>query len=275
MKKSFWDRGADLRTGHGGTLDPFATGVLAVCLGQATKVAGYLLADDKAYDAEVYFGIETDTFDRTGLITGMRPATFDEATLRATVAARLGEQEQIPPMFSAIKQGGARLYTLARRHEEVERVARKIRIDTYDVISFTPPRAVLRIACSKGTYIRSLVADLGTALGCGAHLSELRRTRSGILTIDQALTIDQIRTLPLAELAARMVPLPTVTGLPSITFPMDMVAQVQNGVQVKATVFGADHLERFQLIDEHGALHAIVHVDPVDRRVVYDRVFRP
>ncbi len=164
------------RAGHGGTLDPLATGVLPVCLGAATKLAQYLLADDKAYDAEGLLGIETDTLDRTGRVVAEHDVHVTRDALLAAIAARTGEQDQVPPMYSAIKQGGVRLYEKARAGEDVERAPRRIRIDALELLAFEPPRFRVAIACSKGTYVRSLVADLGTDVGCGAHLTELRRT---------------------------------------------------------------------------------------------------
>jgi tRNA pseudouridine55 synthase len=175
--------GAD-RAGHGGTLDPIATGVLPVCLGAATKLAQFLLADDKAYEAVGVLGIATDTLDATGRVVATHPVAIDEAALRDALVRRSGEQDQVPPMFSAIKQGGVRLYDLARAGEEVERAPRRIRIDRLELVAFEPPRFRIAIACTKGTYIRSLVADLGADLGCGAHLAELRRTRSGRFAIE-------------------------------------------------------------------------------------------
>lgn len=277
VRRVFVMNGMEVRAGHGGTLDPFATGVLAVCIGEGTKIASYLLTDDKAYEAVVQFGVATDTYDRTGEVLETREVTFDRAALEAAVAARRGEQDQTPPMHSAIKQGGVRLYHLARRGEEVHRPARRVRIDRLDVTAWDPAtsRATLAVACSKGTYIRSLVADLGADLGSGAHLAELRRTRSGSLVIEAAMTIEAVRAATREELRAALVPLAGLTGLPSVTFAPELADQVQNGVQLPATTFTAEALPRFQLIDERGVLNAIVHVREEDGRVVYDRVFRP
>jgi tRNA pseudouridine55 synthase len=252
------------RAGHGGTLDPIATGVLPICVGSGTKLAQFLLADDKAYEAEGLLGIETDTLDRTGRVVGARPVAVTRDALDRVLAAHLGEQAQIPPMYSAIKQGGVRLYHRARAGEEVERAPRQIRIDRLELLAFDPPRFRIAIACSKGTYVRSLVADIGAALATGAHLAELRRTRSGAFTIDQAITLDR-----LAE--AALVPPALATGLPSVTVPRALIAQVQGGVQLPVTTLGADGLARFQLLDESGQLLAIAH--PQAGRTVYDRGF--
>ncbi|HEX2688398.1 MAG TPA: tRNA pseudouridine(55) synthase TruB [Kofleriaceae bacterium] len=252
------------RAGHGGTLDPIATGVLPICVGAGTKLAQFLLADDKAYEAEGMLGVETDTLDRTGRVIAERAVWVTRDLLASVLAAHIGEQSQIPPMYSAIKQGGVRLYQRARAGQEVERAPRTIRIDRLDLLAFEPPRFRIAIACSKGTYVRSLIADIGQALGAGAHLTELRRTRSGKFTLDQAVTLDRLAW-------ARLIPPELATDLPPVTVPGALVAQVYSGVQLPITAFGADGLERFQLLDEHGRLLAVAH--PEAGRTIYDRVF--
>jgi tRNA pseudouridine55 synthase len=252
------------RAGHGGTLDPLATGVLAICVGAGTKLAQFLLADDKAYEAEGILGVETDTLDRTGRVVAERAVAVSRDQLLAVIAGLRGAQAQVPPMFSAIKQGGVRLYHLARAGEEVERAPRQIRIDRLELLAFEPPRFRIAIACSKGTYVRSLVADIGAAVGAGAHLAELRRTRSGRFTIEQAVTLDRLAEAPL-------IPPEQATDLPRVVVPAPLIAQIFNGVQLPIAAFGADGLERFQLVDEAGRLLAIAH--PQDGKTVYDRGF--
>jgi len=160
------------KAGHGGTLDPIATGVLAICLGEATKLAAYLLADDKAYEADALLGVETDTLDRTGNVTATHSTEgITRERIEAVLESLRGEHDQVPPMFSAIKQGGVRLYHRARAGEEVERAPRRVRIDRLELLAFEPPTIRVAIECSKGTYVRSLIADIGTALGCGAHMT--------------------------------------------------------------------------------------------------------
>ena len=255
------------RAGHGGTLDPLATGVLPICLDAGTKLASYLLADDKEYEATGVLGVETDTLDRTGRVTREVDPRITEAALRAAIATRTGEQEQIPPMYSAIKQGGVRLYARARAGEEVERAPRKIRIDRLELLAFEPPRFRIAIACSKGTYVRSLVADLGTDLGCGAHLAELRRTRSGRFALAEALTLDALAGL---DLAAHLVPLGRATNLPSVIAATAQLALIRAGLQLPVADLGAPP-DRFQIVDDRGRLVAIAHTDA--GRVIYDRVF--
>ena len=252
-----------VRAGHGGTLDPIATGVLPICIGAATKLAQFLLAEDKAYIADGVLGVETDTLDRTGRVVAERSVAVTQAELAAALAARLGAQTQIPPMYSAIKQGGVRLYDRARAGEEVERAPRQIRIDQADLLAFAPPRFQIAIACSKGTYIRSLIADLGTAVGAGAHLAELRRTRSGRFTLDQAVTLERLGD-------AELVPPEHALDLPRVTVPRALVPPVLSGAQLPAAAWGAE-FSQFQLLDEDGRLLAVAHTDA--GRTVYDRVF--
>ncbi len=179
------------KVGHTGTLDPLATGVLPVCLGAATKVIEYLVADDKAYEAEVVLGAETDTDDAEGRVVREAPVpTLTAADLDQTLAPFRGDIVQIPPMYAAIKVGGRKLYELARAGETVERAPRAVRIDRLDLLDWQSPVARLRIDCSKGTYIRALARDLGRALGCGGHLRSLRRLRSGSFTIDRAIALE-------------------------------------------------------------------------------------
>jgi tRNA pseudouridine55 synthase len=251
------------RAGHGGTLDPFATGVLPICLGEATKLAGYLLAEDKAYEADIRLGVETDTLDRTGVVTANREVAVTREQVVAALAARMGEHDQVPPMYSAIKQGGVRLYHRARAGEEVERAPRRVRIDRLELLDFAPPRLRVAIACSKGTYVRSLVADLGTDLGCGAHVAELRRTQAGRFTLAQAVTLDALDL-------SRLVPMAQATGLPSVVTPSELLRQIRSGLQLPLEAFGAT-ADQFQLVDAAGNLLAVAHGEA--GKVVYDRVF--
>jgi tRNA pseudouridine55 synthase len=184
------------RVGHGGTLDPPATGVLVLALGRATRLLPFLPTEPKRYLAEVAFGAETDTLDATGTVTASADAGgVDEAGLRAALAGFLGPQEQVPPMVSAIKVGGERLYAKARRGEEVERAPRPIVIHELELLGFVGgerPQATLAVVCSGGTYVRSLAADLGRAVGTLAHLASLRRTAVGRFTEAEAHTLEEL-----------------------------------------------------------------------------------
>jgi tRNA pseudouridine55 synthase len=201
------------RVGHGGTLDPFASGVLPICMGEGTKVLAFLLDADKAYEAVVRFGVETDTLDVTGKVVAEHGVgDLSAVAVAAALIAYRGPIEQVPPMYSALKRDGRPLYSYARAGETVERAARKVTIHELEMVDFeAPDRARLRVRCSKGTYIRSLAADLGARLGVGAHLVELRRTASGPFRLDQSITLD--------ELAARVAdgrPLPTLSLLEAL-----------------------------------------------------------
>ena len=209
-----------LKIGHGGTLDPFATGVLPVCIGEGTKVLPFLLDADKTYEAWVRFGVETDTLDRTGRIVAQRTVVgLDENVVAAALARFRGAISQVPPMYSALKRNGRPLYAYARQGEAVERAPRPVTIHELELLALEPPdRARLRIRCSKGTYVRVLAADVGTALGVGAHLQELRRTASGPFTLAQAITLEDLqarvaegRALPLLSLLDALAHLPRVT----------------------------------------------------------------
>ena len=184
------------RVGHGGTLDPPATGVLVLALGRATRLLPFLPTEPKRYLAEVAFGAATDTLDAAGTVTGTAAADrVDEPGLRAVLAGFLGPQEQVPPMVSAIKVGGERLYAKARRGEEVERAPRPIVIHELELLGLAGgerPLATLAVVCSGGTYVRSLAADLGRALGTLAHLASLRRTAVGRFAEADAHTLEEL-----------------------------------------------------------------------------------
>ena len=208
------------KLGHGGTLDPMASGVLPVCVGEATKVIPFLLDADKEYLAVVRFGVETDTLDATGLVLSEKPiGDLCPGRVEVALAGFLGEIEQVPPMFSALKHHGQPLYRYARAGQTIERAPRRVKVHELALLAWeAPDRAHLRIRCSKGTYIRSLAADLGLQLGVGAHLTALRRTASGPFGLAQALGVDAIeayvdegRALPFVSLRDSLVHLPSAT----------------------------------------------------------------
>ncbi|MDD5556837.1 MAG: tRNA pseudouridine(55) synthase TruB [bacterium] len=182
------------RVGHGGTLDPSAEGVLVLGLGRAaTRRLGECMAAAKEYRAVMTLGTTTDTQDAEGKVTGRREwASVTEGRLREVLAGFRGELRQVPPMYSALKRGGVPLYVLARRGREVPREPRAVRIDEIELIRFRPPDAEIRVVCSKGTYIRTLCADIGEALGCGGHLKRLVRTRVGRFRLDGAVALDAL-----------------------------------------------------------------------------------
>src|SRR5471032_2279282 len=195
------------RIGHAGTLDPMATGLLVILLGKATKLSQYLVAVDKEYEGTIELGKITDSQDADGQVMETRVVPpLTEAEIRAAIQGFLGDQYQTPPMFSAIKIDGVPLYKRARRGEEVEREPRFIRVMSWDLLKFETPRIDFRLRCTKGTYVRTLGHDLGTKLGCGAHLSALRRTATDRFNVSQALTLDQIQALSLPEIEQRLIP---------------------------------------------------------------------
>jgi tRNA pseudouridine55 synthase len=195
------------RIGHAGTLDPMATGLLIVLVGKATRISQYLISLDKDYAGTIKLGQVTDSQDAEGRVMETRPVPpLTEAEATAAIQGFLGDQYQLPPMYSAIKIGGVPLYQKARRGEEVAREPRFIRVMTWELTRFAPPELDFRLRCSKGTYVRTLAHDLGQRLGCGAHLSALRRTATDRFSVADALTLDQLQALSLPEIGARLIP---------------------------------------------------------------------
>ena len=180
------------RIGHGGTLDPMATGVLPVFVGTATRAVSFAADADKEYLAEIQLGVITNTQDTTGQILERRPVEVSRARLEAALAPFRGEILQVPPMYSAVKVGGKKLYELARQGREVERRPRPVTIHELEVLEGGGAEWLLRVRCSKGTYVRTLCHDIGRALGCGGCMSSLRRTMAAGFTLDQAVTLDQV-----------------------------------------------------------------------------------
>jgi len=204
------------KAGHTGTLDPFATGLLPVVFGEATKFSRFLIDARKAYDAVLALGIETTTGDPEGAITARREAPSDPARIDAVLAGFVGHQEQTPPMHSALHVNGKRLYEYARAGEEVERAARPIEIESLERLFLREGELGIRVACSKGTYIRSLAMDIGRALGCGASLVALRRTGVGPFRVDDATPLARLEEDPAGVRAALLPPEALVAGLPRL-----------------------------------------------------------
>lgn len=195
------------KVGHCGTLDPNATGLLIIVLGRGTKLSEKLMSDDKVYEGTMKFGESTDSYDADGELTAslpVPPLTLDE--LNQSADEFVGDQMQMPPMVSAIKKNGVPLYKLARKGMDVPREPRLIHIYTFRFSSYQEPLATFRLACTKGTYVRSVAHELGQKLGCGAHLATLRRVTSGKFDAAQALPLDQILSLPVRELEKRVIP---------------------------------------------------------------------
>lgn len=184
------------KAGHTGTLDPFATGLLPLCFGEATKFAQDLLDADKSYEAVVHLGIKTTTGDTEGDVLETHVVEVAQSQIDAALQQFMGEIDQIPPMYSALKRDGKPLYEYARAGITLEREARRVSIHTLECIQYNAPYLTLRVTCSKGTYIRVLGEDIGAVLGCGAHLQALRRTQVGGLLLTDALTLDAMIEMP-------------------------------------------------------------------------------
>lgn len=208
------------RAGHGGTLDPLASGLLPLLFGEATKFAHGLLEADKTYLAELRLGITTTTGDAEGEVRADRRERLPGIDLRRCIevlASFVGEIDQVPPMYSALKRDGRPLYEYARAGQVLERAARRVRIHRIESLGFDGERLRIRVACSKGTYIRVLAEDIGEALGCGAHLSALRRERVGELSIEDAIPLDELVSLDEQSAAARLAPIDALLGkLPAV-----------------------------------------------------------
>lgn len=196
------------KVGHCGTLDPLATGLLVLVLGQATKLSEKLMSDDKIYSGHMCFGVETNSYDRDGEIISslpVPPLTLDE--LNEMTTSFLGDQLQTPPMVSAIKKDGVPLYKLARKGVEVERKPRLIHIYRFRFTDYQEPIGAFRVACTKGTYVRSLAHDLGQKIGCGAHLNTLRRVVSGRFDVKDAIPYEDLLQLTPEDIAPRVIPM--------------------------------------------------------------------
>lgn len=241
------------KVGHAGTLDPDATGVLVLGLGRATRLLRYLGDLPKAYEGEIVLGVETSTLDAAGEVVAthdMAGVTLDDA--RRAAAGLTGEVLQVPPMVSAVKVGGRRLHELARRGEEVEREARPVTVHRFDLAEVPDEPGVLRaeVECSSGTYVRTLAADLGTALGGGAHLRNLSRTRVGELTLDDATTLEALEVLP---------PATAVRHLASVAVDDDVRTAVGFGKVLPRSVLGVgeDDEGPWAVFDRAGDLLAV------------------
>ena len=223
------------RVGHSGTLDPMATGLLAVFVGRATRAVEFAEAHDKRYTAGLRLGVTTDTQDVTGSVLRSCQANVAEGELKAVLTRFTGELEQIPPMYSAIKINGQKLYDIARRGGEVERRPRHITVSGISVVGRSGNDFVLDISCSKGTYIRTLCNDIGDALGCGGCMSSLRRTAAGDFSVSQAYTIDEVVAAAAAGEARKLL-LPTdsmFAALPRCTAGAQDERRIKNGNEIK------------------------------------------
>jgi tRNA pseudouridine55 synthase len=263
------------KVGHTGTLDPAATGVLPICLGDATKVAGFITEGDKAYEALVRLGQETDTQDAEGQVVAEAPVPpLTGELLEAALARFRGTYPQTPPMYSAVKVAGKRLYELARAGEEVERAARQVTVYALELRDFSSNELRLTVSCSKGFFVRTLAFELGRTLGCGAHLKGLRRTRSGPFTLAQALPLAELEARVgegpsgLQALGARLVPMAdALADMPRLDVGAQDAERVRHGVPLEVRgVVG-----RLRVMGPEGALLAVAEAAE-GRRLRYLRV---
>lgn len=275
------------KVGHAGTLDPFATGVLVCLVNQATRLAQFFLTSGKQYEAELRLGVDTDTQDRTGRIVNSRPVPdFTEADLQQIFSRFVGNIEQIPPAYSALKHNGVALYKLARRGQPVQKPARNVRIETLQIKMIALPMVRFSVTCSAGTYIRTLCADIGHALGCGGHLSELRRTVSSGFSIDEAISMETLAGC----VADPQLPVPLIPpgdalrAMPALKADQAMVATMRCGgaIGVKdftdlprdATVMtNGEKGTYYKVLDNDENLIAVVSVDPQREKMAYCGVF--
>jgi tRNA pseudouridine55 synthase len=245
------------KVGHAGTLDPDATGVLLVGLGRATRLLRYLSEAGKAYHGRIVFGIATSTLDAAGEVLDQRPMPITREDVDHALPRFLGDIEQLPPMVSAVKVGGRRLHELARAGQEVERAPRPVHVDRFDLVGFEPgpyPEADVEVECGSGTYIRSLAADLGAALGGCAHLKSLRRTRVGSFTLAESHPLAEIEDDP----DATVLPLTTaMRDLERVDVDAEQARAVSHGVSFASGALTVHGDGPYALVDPDGALLAV------------------
>jgi len=228
---------AAAKAGHGGTLDPMATGLLPILLGDATKFAQEGLDADKSYEADLLLGTTTTTGDAEGEPLQTRPVRVSAEAVAAILPRFTGPLEQYPPMYSALKHQGRPLYAYAREGQTVVRTPRTVQIHRLELVSWGPPRVSLRVECSKGTYIRTLAEDIGKFLGCGAHLTALRRTRVGPLRIESSHSLDALESASLEQRDAWLHPVDfLIQDWPSVTLGRDAQQRFQHGNPVDAPI---------------------------------------
>lgn len=227
--------------GHTGTLDPFATGLLPLCFGEATKFSHDLLNADKVYETVVHLGITTTTGDTEGEVITTSEVHVELDQIQAVLKTFVGEIAQVPPMYSALKHEGKPLYEYARAGVTLERKARKVTIHTLDLLNYTAPYLRLRVHSSKGTYIRVLGEDIGQQLGCGGHLKALRRLQVGHLTLDGAYELSLIEQLPEAERLALLQPVDSLLStFPAVILPSELARRYMHGQRLPLEKEGVD-----------------------------------
>jgi len=253
------------KVGHAGTLDPDAGGVLPLCIGKATKVIEYLMDKDKTYRAGLILGIATDTQDASGNIILERPVAASDEEIRTAVNSFLGERDQIPPMYSAVRVKGKRLYELARKGIEVERSPRPITIYRIDIISIRresdKAHVIFDVECSKGTYVRTLCHDIGEFLGCGGHMSSLVRIRSGPFLLEDSYTLEELERLKSeGRLETALIPMDkALLKMPSVYISHSNAVKLKNGLSVPSEGLTEDFMRVYHESGVFLAIGKIVH----------------
>jgi tRNA pseudouridine55 synthase len=248
------------KAGHTGTLDPLATGLLPVCFGEATKFSAELLDADKRYRATVQLGVTTDTADAEGVILQQRPVVSTRDNVETVLNGFLGDSQQIPPMYSALKRDGKPLYEYARAGVELDRPSRDITIHAIQLVEFSGDRFVFDVQCSKGTYVRTLAADIGELLGCGAHLAALRRTGIGRLEVSDAHSFDALNAMSVEQRDSLLQPPDAlVQSLPEARLAALDAGKLRHGQAVRWA--GIDGL-RYRTYDETQVFLGVCHLQP-------------
>lgn len=260
------------RIGHTGTLDPLATGVLPVLVGNATKLSDIIMADEKKYIARVVLGVTTDTDDTTGEVIEKKDVSITEEQLNETIKDFLGEIEQIPPMYSAIKVDGKKLYQLARNGVEIERKPRKITVYSIDIKNFDGASFDMHVHCSKGTYIRALCRDIGAALGTGACMDGLERTMSGVFTKENSYTFEEIEASvdngKIEELL--IAPDEVLREFDAIYATEEYVTKIKNGIRLRPQQLGIEKYQEDDIfrIYDNGELLCLLKVKDCDGQLL-------
>ncbi len=249
------------RAGHTGTLDPRASGVLVILIGPAVRLSEYVSASDKRYQAIVRLGTTTDTYDADGRVTSSTPVNITEEQFEEALKKFIGEIEQVPPPYSAVKVKGRKAYEMAREGEEVDLQPRKIQVYNLELLEWAPPEAVIDVYCSSGTYVRSLAHDLGISLGCGAYLVGLRRTKSGRFTLRDAVPLRKLReAFEVGNWYQHLIPAAeALSDWPAIELNVEQVDAVRHGHRVHAET---EDKGMARGISQQGELVALLEIDP-------------
>jgi tRNA pseudouridine55 synthase len=259
------------KIGHTGTLDPLASGVLPICLGRAVRLSEYLTSENKVYRAEITFGVRTTTDDAEGEVVSRQEVTLQREEIEDVLPEFTGDVDQVPPQYAAIKIAGKHMYDLARHGTPVEAAPRQIRIEQLALLDWSSPRALVEIACSKGTYIRALARDLGERLGCGAYLTALRRTRCGTFNIEDAVGFDELNATP--DWRIFLLPLDVaLQDWPALYLDADGTQRIAHGHAVHALAFGkTGTLVRGYAVD--GRFCAVLRVTDANGELRPEKVF--